>query len=64
MSKYPRLGEWRAPKATSGRTCAVCSGTPAGLQFVEVNYFRGDDVAVACCDMCRKTRKQEVLDKA
>lgn len=64
MSKYPRLGEWRAPKATSGRKCAVCGGSPAGFQFVEVSYMRGEDEAVPCCNTCRKTRKQEVLDKA
>jgi len=56
-----KLGEYRKPKPTSGRKCAVCGFAPAGLQFVQVNIFRGDDVAVACCDTCRKTRKAEVI---
>jgi hypothetical protein len=56
-----KLGEYRKPKPTSGRKCALCGSAPAGIQFVEVNWFRGDDVAVPCCDTCKKTRKDEVM---
>lgn len=56
-----KLGEWRKPKPNSGRKCHLCGLTPAGFQFVEINWFRGNDVAVPCCDVCRKTRKAQLL---
>ena len=58
---YPKLGEWRAPKRSSGRKCAVCGTAPAGIQFVEVSIFRGEDEAVACCKACQRNNRPTVL---
>lgn len=61
MKLYPALGEFRKPKPNSTRKCSVCSCSPAGIQFVQISIFRGDDESVACCEDCRKTRKRELL---
>lgn len=58
---YPRLAEWRRPKPNSGRECKICGGKPAGLQFIQVSIFRGEDEAVAACQECARRRKSEVL---
>lgn len=58
---YPRLAEWRRPTPNSERECKICGGKPAGIQFIQVNIFRGDDEHVAACEDCAKRRKAEVL---
>jgi hypothetical protein len=63
MRDYPRLGEFRKPKPNSGRKCCICSSAPAGIQFVQISVFRGDDEPVSCCNDCRKKHKAEVLAK-
>lgn len=54
MNKYPRKGEWRGPIPTSGRVCVNCTAVPAGVQFIQVSIFRGDDEHLALCRDCSK----------
>lgn len=66
-NKYPRVGSWRPPKnqgraVNTGRMCVVCGAAPAGLQFIEISIFRGDDEHIAACKTCSRQRKPEVLD--
>lgn len=58
---YPRLGEWRKPKPNSERKCDLCQGTPAGIQFIQVDYMRGNDEPMNVCQPCQKTRKAEIV---
>lgn len=50
--RFPRLGDWVAPKPNSTRKCLLCQKAPAGLQHIQVGFFRGDDVVLACCRSC------------
>jgi hypothetical protein len=59
MASYPKLGSFRRPKRNSGRKCVVCGVAPAGILDVEVNWFRGDDLCIACCG--GKPCKQSIL---
>jgi len=61
-AKYPRLAEWKRPKPNSGRVCRLCGAKPAGLIFIQVSWFRGEDEIIATCDLCKKTRKNELLN--
>jgi hypothetical protein len=60
-AKYPRLGEYRDPKPASGRKCSICGAAPAGFQFVQIGYMRGDDESSPCCK--RTECKAAVLEK-
>lgn len=54
MTDYPKLGDdYRPPKPNSERKCLLCDHAPAGIQFVQVNWFRGDDVRCPCCQQCK-----------
>lgn len=46
---YPKIGSYRQPKKTSGRKCIVCDKAPAGLLDIEIDWYRGNDLTVACC---------------
>ncbi len=40
---YPSLGEQRKHKAKTSLTCQLCDNQATRRQFIQVNWFRGDD---------------------
>jgi hypothetical protein len=56
-----RIGEWRAPEPNSNRGCQLCGRIPAGIQFVEISFFRREDEEVAACKPCKKNLKREII---
>ena len=68
VHKFPRIIEkGRKPdkerdgEENYGKPCAVCETGTVGFQWVQVNWFRGDDEKVPICTTCWKLPKTEIL---
>jgi len=66
---YPRIVEsGRKPSAERdggkqyGKPCVICGTGTVGAWWIQVNYFRGEDVEARVCARHWKSPKQEIID--